>query len=78
MYRYKAPKKLKKEYLKYVLINTDTKKATIYRYKTDLAYFLEVNSRTISRNLTKQGFYTKENYTVYPIKDVKYWKMSYN
>ena len=72
MYRYKAPKKLKKEYLKYILINTDTKKAVIYRFKTELSYFLDINPRTLNRNIEKQGFYSKENYIVYLIKDIKY------
>lgn len=72
MYQYKAPKKLKKEYLKYVLIEKETDKAVIYRFKTQLADFLTLNPRTISRNIESKGYYANKNYLIYPIIDVKY------
>ena len=65
-YRKKVQEKVKRKYLRYVLIDKTTNKAEIYHYKTDLASKLGISTRTLDRNIN----YSNEKYEVYEIKGV--------
>tara|TARA_R100001039_G_scaffold10623_1_gene5447 strand:+ start:54700 stop:54897 length:198 start_codon:yes stop_codon:yes gene_type:complete len=57
-------KKLKREWLNYVLIDKTDQKAIIYRFKTKAAEKMGVSVRTLDRNTT----YETEKYIFYTIK----------
>lgn len=59
-------KKLKKEYLKYALLDKTTQKVEIYRYKKDVSNKMGVSTRTLDRNMP----YETEKYIVFPVKEV--------
>ena len=58
---------MKKEYLKYVLLDKDTNKAYIYRFKTHLADKIGVNVRTLDRNMP----YKTDKWEVYRVENIE-------
>lgn len=64
--RHKETTKILKRALKYVVIHKLTNKATIFRFKTQVATYINVSTRTLLRGLP----YESVNYKVYLITNV--------
>lgn len=65
--RKRPTEKVLKHHLKYVLIEKETNKASIYHYKTKLAEKIGVSTRTIDRN----KYYSNDKYQIYPINSLE-------
>ena len=64
--RQKENKKVLKRALKYAVINKQTNKVTIYRFKTQVASLLNISTRTLDRN----NPYITNDFEVYFISNV--------
>ncbi len=64
--RHKDNTKVLKRALKYAVLNKNTNKVTIYRYKKQVADLLNVSIRTLDRQIP----YENKDYNVYLIANV--------
>ena len=64
--RQKDNTKVLKRGLKYAVLNIDTNKVAIYRFKTQVADLLNVSTRTLDRQIP----YKNDKYIVYIISNV--------
>ena len=53
-------KKIKKEYVKYVVVEKDTKIASVFRFKNQVSNKIGISTRTLDRNMP----YENEKYLV--------------
>lgn len=64
--RHKDTTKVLKRGLKYAVLNKETNKITLYRFKTQVADLLNVSTRTLDRSIP----YKNDKYEVYLITNV--------
>lgn len=64
--RHKDTTKVLKRGLKYAVLNKETNKITIYRFKTQVADLLNVSTRTLDRQIP----YENDKHKVYLISNV--------
>lgn len=64
--RQKNKQKVLKTALKYAVVNKETKKVSICRYKTQVANLINVSTRTLDRQIP----YENDNFIVYSISNV--------
>lgn len=64
--RHKIKNKVEKRFLKYAVLNKNTNKIDIYRFKTKVADLLNVSVRTLDRKIP----YENDNYIVYLVSNV--------
>lgn len=64
--RHKDNSKVLKRALKYAVLNKETNKITIYRFKTQVADILNVSTRTLDRQIP----YKNNNFIVYEVSNV--------
>jgi hypothetical protein len=59
--------KVYKDYIRYVLIDHRDNTATVYHYKKDISRVIGITVRTLTRNKV----YSKGNFSMYTIKELK-------
>ncbi len=64
--RHKDNKKVLKRGLKYAVLDKETKKVTLYRFKTQVANLLNISTRTLDRGIP----YENDNFAVYLVVNV--------
>ena len=64
--RHKDNNKVLKRALKYAVLNKETNKIVIYRFKTQVADLLNVSTRTLDRQIP----YKNNNFIVYEVSNV--------
>ena len=70
MRKRKTSNKVKKDHIRYVLVNKSTNKANIYHYKKDVAEIMEVSTKTLTRAEGDDRCYESKNYIFYPILEI--------
>ena len=70
MRKRKTPDKVKKDHIRYVLVDKNTNKANIYHYKKDVAEIIGVSTKTLTRAEGDDRCYETKNYIFYPILEV--------
>lgn len=64
--RHKDSKKVLKRALKYAVLNKETQKITLLRYKTQVSNLIEVSTRTLDRKIP----YENNSFGVFEVENV--------